>query len=119
MDQTISITLKDLCISPGLLGYEYLRYGIKIALEDPMTVHHITKQIYPQVAKQFNTTPTRVERAMRHAIEVAWSEKNVYAREVIFRRTAMVAGEQPTNSAFIATVADFLKISQKGVCHAD
>lgn len=112
MKYTISNTLKDLGITPNLLGYAYLRDAIELATDNPAVVHRITKELYPRIAKLNNTTPTRVERAMRNAIEGAWSAPGGTTRETIFRHAYSAKTGKPTNSEFIATVADYLQMTR-------
>ena len=109
MNHNISNALKDLGISPSLLGYTYLRDAIQLVMEDARLVHAITKELYPIVAKRNNTTPTRAERAMRHAIETGWIKGSVTVQNAMFGRTVSCERGKPTNSEFIATVADYLK----------
>lgn len=113
MNLTISNTLKDLGISPGLLGYRYLRSAVKLVMDNPDIVDRITKELYPKVAELNGTTPTRVERAIRHAIEHAWDNFGYEAREAIFRGSYSPRTGKPTNGEFIATVADYLLITQE------
>lgn len=113
MNLTISNTLKDLGISPSLLGYRYLRSAIKLVMDDPDIVHSITKELYPKVAELNGTTPSRVERTIRYAIEYAWYSYGNAARETIFRESYSAARGKPTNEEFIATVADYLLIIQE------
>lgn len=116
MNKIISDTLKDLGITPGMHGYDYLRYAIKLTIDSPEIAYMLTKRIYPDVAKHFNSTPARVERAMRHSITIAWDEPYNCARDSIFRGTIRAAIGKPTNGAFIATVADYL-ITERKVSH--
>lgn len=108
MEKIISEILKDLCISPALHGYSYLRYAIELTIKDPKLMHSISKELYPLVAKHFGSTPSRVERTMRHAIMLAWEEPYSPARDAIFRYSVRASLGNPTNGQFIATVADYL-----------
>lgn len=114
MNKIISNTLKELKVTPAVIGYDYLRCAIKLTMEKPKIVHTLTKELYPAVARQFGTTSTRVERAMRHAIELAWSDYITPAQERIFRATVKSDQGKPTNGMFIATVADYLLINTMG-----
>lgn len=113
IELTISNTLKDLGIAPNLLGYAYLRHSIKLAIDDMSVVHSLTSKVYPKVARQFNTTPVRVERAIRHAVTCAWNGPKTDIREYIFRDIVKCTGGKPMNVAFIATVADYLILTEE------
>ena len=106
----ISNTLKELGISPNILGYGYLRYAIELALENPNILNSMVKGLYVDIAKRFGSTPSRVERAIRHAIERAWSRANVDKLDALFGYTVSAARGKPTNGEFIATVADYLHL---------
>lgn len=107
----ISETLKELGVPVNLSGYFYLKYAVEVMLEDMSLVHYITKKLYPMVATKFNTTPSRVERAIRHAIEVGWHKGDSKLRRELFRNTIDKTQYQPTNSEFIATIADWLNMT--------
>ena len=89
-------------------GYHYLRDSILMAVEDPEIINAVTKQLYPSVAKRYNTTSSRVERAIRHAIEVAWDRGDVDVLNSYFGYTIHNTRGKPTNSEFIAMIADKL-----------
>lgn len=101
----VTRVLKDLGIRGDLKGFYCLRDAICLAMEDFSIVHNITKQLYPKVAKMNDTTPTRVERAMRHAIETCWVNVNDELCGKMFGRYSKYV---PTNGDFVATIADFL-----------
>lgn len=105
---TISNILKDLGINPAQKGYAYLRMAIALTLKDPSIVHRVTTELYPTIAKEYGATNSKVERCMRAAITAAWDEPDSTVRESIFRNTVKVDKGTPVNSAFIATVADYL-----------
>lgn len=109
----ISNTLKDLGVKPSLLGYSYLRYAIGLAMDTPSIVHRTTLELYPRIAKQFDSTASRVERAIRHAIEEAWLNAKMDMQDVVFRSTVNAFKGKPTNTEFIATVADYLLTSEE------
>lgn len=109
----ISNMLKDLGISPALKGYGYLKTAIELTIEDESLVHHITKELYPAIAKKHKTLPNRVERGMRHAIEKAWDIGDIDKINSIFGYTVDARRGKPTNSEFIATVADYLLLMQE------
>ena len=99
--------------SAHIKGYQYLRQAIIIAVEDMDVINAITKVLYPQVAKAFGTTPSRVERAIRHAIEVAWDRGDLEILQKYFGYTVSTAKGKPTNSEFIALIADKLQLQMK------
>ena len=109
----ISVTLKTLGVKPALLGYDYLRYAISEVMDDKSLIHNITKRLYRAVANKFETTPSRVERAMRHAVEEAWLVNRLEDVIGIFGNTVSFNKDKPTNGEFIATVADYLLIHTK------
>ena len=94
-------------------GYQYLREAIMMVVNDIEVINQITKQLYPDIAKKFHTTPSRVERAIRHAIEVAWSRGKADEVENIFGYTVSATKGKPTNSEFIAMIADKLRLELK------
>ena len=94
-------------------GYQYLREAIIMVVNDIEVINQITKSLYPQIAQKFGTTPSRVERAIRHAIEVAWGRGEVDLMENIFGYTVSAAKGKPTNSEFIAMIADKLRLELK------
>lgn len=108
----ISITkiLHELGIPSHIKGYQYIREGISILYERPEVVGGITKELYPDIAAKFNTTVSRVERAIRHAIEVSWNRGNWDLMEEIFGHSVDIDKAKPTNSEFIVTVADKLRL---------
>ncbi len=108
----ISITkiLHELGIPSHIKGYQYIREGIGIIYERPETIGGITKELYPELAVKFDTTVSRVERAIRHAIEVSWNRGNWDLMEEIFGHSVDIDKAKPTNSEFIVTIADKLKL---------
>ena len=94
-------------------GYQYLREAIMMVVNDIEVINQITKSLYPQIAQKFTTTPSRVERAIRHAIEVAWGRGEVDLMENIFGYTVSASKGKPTNSEFIAMIADKLRLELK------
>ena len=91
-------------------GYHYVRESIALAVENPEILHSVTKQLYPEVAKQFHTTASRVERAIRHAIEVAWDRGDVDTLNSYFGYTIHNGRGKPTNSEFVAMIADKIQL---------
>ena len=108
----ISITklLHELGIPSHIKGYQYIRDGISIIYNRPETIGGITKEIYPELANKYNTTISRVERAIRHAIEVSWNRGNLDTMEEIFGHSVDIDKAKPTNSEFIVTIADKLRL---------
>ena len=108
----ISITkiLHELGVPSHIKGYQYIREGISIIYERPEVIGGITKELYPDIAKRFSTTVSRVERAIRHAIEVSWNRGNWDLMEDIFGHSVDIDKAKPTNSEFIVTVADKLRL---------
>ncbi len=108
----ISITkmLHELGIPSHIKGYQYIREGIGIIFERPETIGGITKELYPELADKFDTTVSRVERAIRHAIEVSWNRGNWTLMEEIFGHSVDIDKAKPTNSEFIVTIADKLRL---------
>ncbi len=108
----ISITkiLHELGIPSHIKGYQYIREAIGIIFERPETIGGITKELYPELAIKFDTTVSRVERAIRHAIEVSWNRGNWDLMEEIFGHSVDIDKAKPTNSEFIVTIADKLRL---------
>ena len=108
----ISITkiLHELGIPSHIKGYQYIREGISILYEKPEVIGGITKELYPDIASKFDTTVSRVERAIRHAIEVSWNRGDWDLMEEIFGHSVDIDKAKPTNSEFIVTVADKLRL---------
>ena len=104
----ISQILRELGMPANLLGYQYFRFAIHTAVRNPEILRAITKELYPQVAREFCTTATGVERAMRHAIEVVWDRGNMETLEEYFGYTVDPNRGKPTNSEFISQIADKL-----------
>lgn len=112
IDEKISNIFISIGIPPHIKGYQYLREGIKMAIENPSIINNVTKELYPSIAKKFDTTASKVERAIRHAIEVAWNRGRVEAINAIFGVRVYIGSERPTNSEFIALVADKLILEE-------
>lgn len=111
----ISITkvLHELGIPSHIKGYQYIREAIGIIYEHPEVIGGITKELYPELATKFDTTVSRVERAIRHAIEVSWNRANWSLMEEIFGNSVDIDKAKPTNSEFIVTIADKLKLESR------
>ena len=105
--------IHEIGVPAHIKGYQYLREAIIIAVNDMDVINAITKVLYPQVAKTFQTTPSRVERAIRHAIEVAWDRGALDTLQRFFGYTVSNTKGKPTNSEFIALIADKLQLQLK------
>ena len=108
LEEKISDIFIAIGIPPHIKGYAYLREGIKTTVNHPNVINSVTKVLYPSIAKNFETTPSKVERAIRHAIEVAWNRGRIDAINAVFGSRVYLGSEKPTNSEFIALVADKL-----------
>lgn len=108
----ISITkiLHELGIPSHIKGYQYIREAVGIIFDHPETIGGITKELYPELASKFDTTVSRVERAIRHAIEVSWNRGNWSLMEEIFGHSVDIDKAKPTDSEFIVTIADKLRL---------
>ena len=108
----ISITkmLHELGMPSHIKGYQYIREGITMIYNDPNIIGGITKELYPELASKFDTTVSRVERSIRHAIEVSWNRGNWDYMEELFGHSVDIDKAKPTNSEFIVTVADKLRL---------
>lgn len=114
LEEKISEIFVSIGIPPHIKGYGYLREGIKMTILDPNVINSVTKELYPSIAKKFGTTASKVERAIRHAIEVAWNRGRIDAINAIFGARIYLGTEKPTNSEFIALVADKLILENMG-----
>ena len=114
MDRVTEI-IHEIGVPAHIKGYAYLREAIIRAVEDKDIINSITKELYPGVAVEFDTTASRVERAIRHAIEVAWDRGDIGILTKWFGYTVSHSKGKPTNSEFIALVADKLRLEMKGV----
>jgi two-component system response regulator (stage 0 sporulation protein A) len=112
LDEKISNIFISIGIPPHIKGYQYLREGIKMAIERPSIINNVTKELYPSIALKFDTSASKVERAIRHSIEVAWNRGRVDAINSIFGVRVYIGSEKPTNSEFIALMADKLLLEQ-------
>ena len=113
LENIISRKLIGLGIPTRLKGYKYILAAIEQVLEDETSLEGVTKILYPDVAKKYNSTPQRVEKAIRHAIEVAWGRGQADVVESIFGYTVSASKGKPTNSEFIAMIADKLRLELK------
>ncbi len=106
LDEKISKIFINVGIPPHIKGYGFLREGVKMAVDDPALINNITKKLYPMIGERYKTTASKVERAIRHAIEVAWNRGRIETINSILGVRAYVGAEKPTNGEFIALVAD-------------
>ncbi|MDF0727353.1 sporulation transcription factor Spo0A [Cytobacillus sp. S13-E01] len=113
LDANITSIIHEIGVPAHIKGYLYLREAISMVYNDIELLGSITKVLYPDIAKKFNTTASRVERAIRHAIEVAWSRGNIDSISSLFGYTVSMSKAKPTNSEFIAMVADKLRLEHK------
>ena len=111
-DLKISVTkiLHELGVPSHIKGYQYIREGILLLYNNPNIIGGITKELYPEIASKYDTSVSRVERAIRHAIEVSWNRGDLDLMEEIFGHSVDYDKAKPTNSEFIVTVADKLKL---------
>lgn len=110
LDEKLSNIFIRSGIPPHIKGYQFLREAVKLSVFKPDMINNITKKLYPSIADQFNTTASKVERAIRHAIEVAWSRGKIENINSIFGIKIYAKGEKPTNGELIALIADKLMI---------
>lgn len=114
LEQDVTNMIHEIGVPAHIKGYQYLREAIMMSVEDPAMISSITKILYPTIAKRFQTTPSRVERAIRHAIEVAWSRGRMETLDALFGYTIDTGKGKPTNSEFIALIADRIRLSYRG-----
>lgn len=113
LEALVTNIIHEVGVPAHIKGYQYLREAIMMVVEDIDMINQITKQLYPEIAHKFKTTSSRVERAIRHAIEVAWGRGQQEAVENIFGYTISASKGKPTNSEFIAMIADKLRLELK------
>jgi two-component system response regulator (stage 0 sporulation protein A) len=113
LDANITNIIHEIGVPAHIRGYQYLRDAITMVYNNIEILSAITKILYPSVAEKYKTTPSRVERAIRHAIEVAWTRGNIDSISHLFGYTVNISKSKPTNSEFIAMVADKLRIEHK------
>lgn len=113
LEAVVTDIIHEIGVPAHIKGYQYLREAIILTINDMDVINAVTKVLYPEVAKKFNTTPSRVERAIRHAIEVAWDRGDIETLQKFFGYTVSNIKGKPTNSEFIAMIADCLSLRQK------
>jgi two-component system response regulator (stage 0 sporulation protein A) len=113
LEQDVTDMIHEIGVPAHIKGYQYLREAIMMSVEEPEMISSITKLLYPTIAKRFQTTPSRVERAIRHAIEVAWSRGRMETLDALFGYTIDTGKGKPTNSEFIALISDRIRLSYR------
>lgn len=113
LEALVTNIIHEVGVPAHIKGYQYLREAIMMVVKDTDVINQITKQLYPEIADKYHTTPSRVERAIRHAIEVAWGRGEQGTVENIFGYTVSAAKGKPTNSEFIAMISDKLRLELK------
>jgi len=113
LEALVTAIIHEIGVPAHIKGYQYLREAIRLTVEDMEVINAVTKILYPEVAKRFNTTASRVERAIRHAIEVAWDRGDLEVLQKYFGYTVSNSKGKPTNSEFIAMIADRLHLQLK------
>ena len=113
MESKDTAIIHEIGVPAHIKGYQYLRESILIAVDNMDVINAVTKILYPEVARRYGTTASRVERAIRHAIEVAWDRGDLETLQKYFGYTVSNAKGKPTNSEFIAMIADRLQLQQK------
>ena len=113
LESVVTDVIHEIGVPAHIKGYQYLREAIILTINDMDIINAVTKILYPEVAKKFTTTPSRVERAIRHAIEVAWDRGDLETLQKFFGYTVSNIKGKPTNSEFIAMIADSLSLKRK------
>lgn len=113
LEKDVTDMIHEIGVPAHIKGYQYLREAIMMSVEDTTMLSSITKILYPTIAKKFQTTPSRVERAIRHAIEVAWSRGRMETLDTLFGYTVNTGKGKPTNSEFIALIADRIRLQYR------
>ena len=113
LERQVTAIIHDIGVPAHIKGYQYLREAIILTINDMDMINAVTKVLYPEVARKFGTTPSRVERAIRHAIEVAWDRGDIEVLQKFFGYTVSNIKGKPTNSEFIAMIADCLSLRRK------
>jgi len=113
LEKDVTDMIHEIGVPAHIKGYQYLREAIMMSVEDVEMLGSITKVLYPTIAKKYQTTPSRVERAIRHAIEVAWSRGRMETLDALFGYTINTGKGKPTNSEFIALIADKIRLQYR------
>jgi len=109
LSKTIPSLLADMGVPCHVKGYNFIKSALRLILSDSNIIHEITKKLYPAIAKEYDTTPSRTERAIRHAIEISWLRANKDTQSLIFGYSVLAARGKPTNSEFLAALANHLR----------
>ena len=112
LDERITSIFLSIGIPAHIKGYQFLKEAIKLVIKKPEIINSITKQLYPSIARNFETSPSTVERAIRHAIEVAWNRGRIENLNTIFGYNIYTKNDKPTNGEFIALIADRLMLEE-------
>ena len=115
LEKDVTEMIHEIGVPAHIKGYHYLREAIMMCVEDVDMLNSITKVLYPTIADNFKTTPSRVERAIRHAVEVAWSRGKMETLDGLFGYTINLGKGKPTNSEFIALIADKIRLRYKNI----
>lgn len=110
VEEMIQGVIQRIGLPPGSKGYHYAKTAIKYLLQDRMLLQHMTTQLYPEIAEAYGSTSSRVERNIRHAVEVAWNKGDLAYIERLFGYTVDAEKGKPTNTAFLAAVSDYIKL---------
>lgn len=113
LEKDVTDMIHEIGVPAHIKGYQYLREAIMMSVEDNEMLNSITKVLYPSIAEKYQTTPSRVERAIRHAIEVAWNRGRMETLDGLFGYTINTGKGKPTNSEFIALIADKIRLQYK------
>ena len=113
LEREVTAVIHEVGVPAHIKGYQYVREAIVIAVQDMDVINAVTKVLYPEVARRYSTTPSRVERAVRHAIEVAWDRGDLETLQRYFGYTVSNTKGKPTNSEFIAMIADRIRLQRK------
>jgi len=113
LEEMVTAIIHEVGVPAHIKGYQYVREAIMITVEDMEVINSVTKILYPEVAKRYHTTPSRVERAIRHAIEVAWDRGDIETLQRFFGYTVSNIKGKPTNSEFIAMISDRIRLRLK------
>lgn len=115
LESIVTEVIHEIGVPAHIKGYQYLREAIMLTVNDMEVINAVTKVLYPEVSKKFNTTASRVERAIRHAIEVAWDRGDIEVLQKFFGYTVSNIKGKPTNSEFIAMIADRISLQRKDI----
>ena len=110
LEALVTNIIHEVGVPAHIKGYQYLREAIMMVIKDTDVINQITKQLYPEIADKYHTTPSRVERAIRHAIEVSWNRGDIELMEEVFGHSVDYDRAKPTNSEFIVTLSDKLRL---------